>query len=94
MPGTSTTSIKLPDETKGRIQRLAEHRRRSQHWIMREAIEQYLEREEAVERLRADALAAWENYARTGIHATADEVNAWLGKLAAGEAADPPKCHR
>ena len=37
----TATSIKLDDELKGRVQRLAEVRRRSAHWIMREAIAQY-----------------------------------------------------
>ena len=43
MPTPSTTSLKLDRETKERVQRLAAARRRSPHWVMREAIEQYLE---------------------------------------------------
>ncbi|MHC1550718.1 type II toxin-antitoxin system RelE/ParE family toxin [Phyllobacterium sp. K27] len=42
----SPTSLKLDDELKGRVQHLAESRRRTSHWIMREAIAQYVEREE------------------------------------------------
>ncbi len=42
----TATSIKLYDELKGRVQHLADARRRSSHWIMREAIAQYVEREE------------------------------------------------
>ena len=36
------TSIILDDALKGRVQHLAEVRRRSSHWIMREAIAQYV----------------------------------------------------
>ena len=50
------TSIKLDDQLKGRVQHLADARRRSSHWIMREAIEQYVEREEKREAFRQDAL--------------------------------------
>ena len=42
MPKPSTTSLKLDGETKERVQRLASARRRSPHWVMREAIEQGL----------------------------------------------------
>lgn len=87
------TSIKLDDELKGRVQYLAEARRRSSHWIMREAITQYVEREERREAFRQDALRAWESYRDTGLHLTAEEADAWLGRLAAGEDAEPPECH-
>ena len=93
MPASSTTSVKLDDETKDRVQRLAAARRRSAHWVMREAIEQYVEREEKRERFRQDALAAWNHYEATGLHATAEEADAWLAKLEAGKDAAPPKCH-
>ena len=43
------TSVKLDDDLKSRIQHLAETRNRSAHWIMREAIRDYVEREEARE---------------------------------------------
>ena len=81
MSTPSTTSVKLDVETKERIQRLASARRRSAHWVMREAIEQYVEREEKREQFRQDALAAWTHYQTTGRHATAEEADAWLAKL-------------
>jgi len=93
MSTPSTTSLKLDIETKERIQRLAAARRRSAHWVMREAIEQYVEREEKREQFRQDALAAWNHYQTTGLYATAEEADAWLAKLEAGKDAAPPKCH-
>jgi len=59
---------------------------------MREAIAQYVQREEAREQLRADALAAWAEYEATGRHATGEAVDAWLARLEADEEADPPAC--
>ena len=52
---------------------------------MREAVEQYVEREEKREQLRQDALAAWADYQTTGLHVTAKEADAWLAKLEAGK---------
>jgi predicted transcriptional regulator len=89
----STTSLKLDLELKERVQRLAQARRRSAHWIMHEAVEQYVGREEKREQLRHDALAAWAEYQATGLHATAEEADAWLVKLEAGEDAEAPECH-
>ena len=39
-------SIKIDEDTKVRVKRLADARHRTPHWLMREAINQYLEREE------------------------------------------------
>ena len=94
MPKTAaTTSLKLDIEIKERLQRLASARRRSPHWVMREAIEEYVEREEKREQFKQDALAAWDDYRTTGLHVTAHEADAWLAKLEAGKNAAPPKCH-
>ena len=92
MATLSTTSLKLDAAVKERVQRLASARRRSAHWIMCEAVQQYVEREEKRERLRQDALAAWAEYQTTGLHVTAEEADAWLAKLEAGKHAAPPKC--
>jgi predicted transcriptional regulator len=94
MTGPATTSLKLDAQTKERLQRLASARRRSAHWLMRQAIEQYIDREEARERLHNDALAAWADYQATGQHVTAEEADHWLERLEAGENAEPPQPHK
>jgi predicted transcriptional regulator len=93
MSATPTTSLKLEGEMKERVQRLAAARRRTAHWVIREAVEQYVEREEKREKLRQDALAAFADYQDTGLHVTAEEADAWLAKLEAGEDAQAPECH-
>jgi predicted transcriptional regulator len=93
MATLATTSLKLDIELKERVRQLASARRRSAHWIMREAVEQYVSREEKREQFRQDALAAWNDYQATGLHATAEEADAWLAKLEAGEDAEAPQCH-
>ena len=77
-PATKTFSVKLDNEIRARVQQLAEIRDRSTHWIMREAIQQYVEREEKQEAFRRDTLNAWKEYQETGLYATGDEVIAWL----------------
>jgi predicted transcriptional regulator len=88
-----TTSLKLDPATEERVRRLASARRRSPRWIMCEAVEQYVEREQKREQFKQDALAAWTHYESTGLHVTASEADAWLAKLEAGKNAAPPKCH-
>ena len=93
MATLSTTSLKLDSAMKERVHRLASARRRSPHWVMREAVEQYVEREEKREQLRQDALAAWADYQTTGLHLTAKEADVWLAKLEAGKSTAIAKCH-
>jgi predicted transcriptional regulator len=93
MPAQSTTSLKLDNEMKERVQQLAAARRRSPHWVMREAIEQYVEREEKREQFQQAALAAWAHYQATGLHVTGEEADSWLARLEAGEDAPTPECH-
>ena len=87
------TSVKLDDELKKRIRHLADARHRSAHWIMREAIRDYVDREEKRELFKQDALHAWEAYQENGLHLTLEEADAWLAKLEAGEDVELPKCH-
>jgi predicted transcriptional regulator len=87
------TSLKISDKLKTRIQRLARLRQRSAHWIMHEAIQQYVEREEARESFKKEALASWTAYQETGRHLTGQEVRAWLNTWGTDAEAVPPECH-
>ncbi|WP_187364242.1 CopG family ribbon-helix-helix protein [Massilia genomosp. 1] len=86
-------SVKLDADTRARLERLAESRRRTPHWMLREAIVQYVVREEKRETFRQDTLKAWEEYQATGLHVTADEADAWLQNLEEGNDIEPPECH-
>ena len=85
-------SVKLDPNIRERLEHLAEMRRRSTHWIMREAIQQYVEREERRETLRQDLIQAWEDYQNTGLHATADEVEAWIAGWGTESETPVPEC--
>lgn len=89
------TSIKIDDKLKMRIQNLAEAKQRSAHWIMREAIQSYVEQEEKQEQLKQSLIKAWQDYQQTGQHLTQEEADKWLAKLEVSEnpVPPPPKCH-
>jgi predicted transcriptional regulator len=86
-------AVKLDTELQTRIKRLAQSRQRTPHWLMKEAIRDYVDREEKRESFRQDALQAWAAYEATGVHATFEEADAWLARLEAGEDVDLPECH-
>jgi predicted transcriptional regulator len=88
------TSVKLDDDLKSRVQRLADIRRRSAHWIMREAIRDYVEREEARESFKQEALAAWKAFQENGQHLTGAEVHDWLKTWGTDEETEMPECHK
>lgn len=87
------TTVKIDAETKERVKRLADARNRSSHWMILEAIRQYVGREEKRELMRQDAHHAWSNYQENGLHVTHEEADAWMAKLEAGQDAEPPICH-
>ena len=86
-------AVKLSADVRERVNRLAKARNRTAHWVMREAIQDYIEREEKREALRQTCIQAWENYQATGQHLTFEEADAWLARLESGQDVDPPECH-
>lgn len=87
------TSVKIDDVLKNRLRHLAEVRRRSPHWLMREAIEQYVNREEQREALKAEARAAWRDYQETGLHVTGAQIDGWLRSWGTDDEQASPECH-
>jgi len=87
------TSIKISDELKHRVHHLATQQRRSSHWIMHEAIRQYVEREEAQASFQREAEESWAAYQETGLHLTGEEVRDWLRRWGSAEETAVPACH-
>lgn len=48
----------------------------------------------ALERLKQNAMRAWNDYQSNRLHVTHEEADAWLANLEAGEDAEPPKPHK
>ncbi|MBI3624041.1 ribbon-helix-helix protein, CopG family [Candidatus Saccharibacteria bacterium] len=78
---STTQGIKLDDKTRSRLKSLAEKRDRSPHWLMRTAIEDYLQREERYEQEKSEDLQRYEYYQLTGKAIDNKKVEKWLGDL-------------
>lgn len=90
---TQPTSIELDDALKERVEHLAEIRRRTPDRIMRDAIAQYVDREEKRESLRQDIVKAWDEARETGLHATSEEIERWLSSWGDEDEHPAPECH-
>lgn len=91
---TSSTTLKIDDKLKERIQKLAEIRDRSAHYLMIAAITQYVAHEEARESFKQEALDSWREYQETGLHLTGEEVKTWLRGWGTEAETDIPECHK
>lgn len=87
------TSLKLDNILKSRIKNLAAMRHRSAHWIMCEAIRDYIAREEARESFKQEALASWTAFRETGKHLSNQEVRNWLKTWGTDKETEIPECH-
>jgi predicted transcriptional regulator len=87
-------SIKLDENDRARLADLAEARNRSSHFLMREAIAEYLEREEKRAAFVKEAEDAWQHYQATGEHVTLGEMAAWAEKLEADPNLPAPQCRK
>ncbi len=92
-PALRPVTVKLEASVKARLQRLAQARQRTPHWLMHQAIVQFVGREEKREEFHRDALAAWEEFRLTGAHVSAHEADAWMTQLEEGLRAEPPAPH-
>jgi predicted transcriptional regulator len=69
-------TVKLEPLTKKKLTHLSKVKSRSTHWLMKKAIDDYVEKEERKEQLREESLARWE--AESGNVIKHEEVTQWL----------------
>lgn len=82
---TTTQGIKLDDETRTRLKALGNIRNRSPHWLMKRAIQRYLDQEEQYEREKQEDRERWERYRLTGHAISHEAATEWLEDLAQGK---------
>jgi predicted transcriptional regulator len=87
----ATTTIRLPPKLRARLQALARQSGRSAHSLIVEAVERHVAYEERLRSLVKEALGADEEIERTAEVYGADDVRAWMDRLARGESAPRPK---
>ena len=59
-------ALRLDAETQDRLKKLGEKRDRSPHYLMKEAVEKYLSREEEIEAEKQILMERWQRYELTG----------------------------
>ena len=88
-----SVSIKLDDADRVRIASLATVKKRTPHYLMKEAILEYVKREEARQNFIAAAESSFEHYKETGLHISLDEFSNWVDDVQQGPGARVPACH-
>jgi len=83
-----TTTIRLPPKLRARIHALAKQSGRSAHSVILEAVERHADYEEQMRSLVKEAIEADEEIERTGEVYRADDVHAWIERLARGAGTD------
>lgn len=85
--------VKLTLEQRERLNNISKLKKRSAHWLMKEAIQQYIERAESAEQFRQETVAGWEEYQRDGLHITQAEMKSWLSSWGTQGETERPPCH-
>lgn len=86
---SATMGIRLNEETQHRLEALGKARDRTPHYLMKAAVERFLDAEEALETERRTVNARWEKFELTGETVDHADVKAWAaGVLSAGFEAD------
>jgi predicted transcriptional regulator len=88
-----STSIKLADGLKERIQAIAARERTSANRAMNEAITDYVERKERRAAYLAEVEERYRQLRETGLHLSQEEADKWIEQLLRGENPPLPKPH-
>ncbi|MEM8497173.1 MAG: ribbon-helix-helix domain-containing protein [Pseudomonadota bacterium] len=73
----TTVGVRLNEDTQHRLEALGKARDRSPHYLMKAAVERFLDIEEAVESERQIVKSRWEKYELTGETVDHSDVRAW-----------------
>jgi len=87
----ATTTIRLPPKLRARVGSLAKQTGRSAHSFIIEAVERHAHYEEQMRSLVREALAADADIEKSGEVYRAEDVHAWMSRLAAGDNVARPK---
>jgi predicted transcriptional regulator len=90
---SGSVTIKLDDADRSRIASLASAKKRTSHDLMKEAILDYVKKEEARQNFIAAAESSFEHYKETGVHISLDEFNTWVDQIQHNPDEPVPACH-
>jgi predicted transcriptional regulator len=92
-PRTATMTLKLDTSHRDRLKSLAVAKKRSAHYLMKEAIERYLKAEEAQQAALQSVDDSVANFEATGLHITLSELKTWATDVKESRNAQLPACH-
>jgi predicted transcriptional regulator len=87
-------AVEIDADVQERMRRLADSRHSTPHRLMREAISQYVEREEHREKFLREGGEAWREFHETGLHVTGAEVVSWLETWGTETEQAAPACRK
>ena len=88
-----TVTVKLDSSDRDRIASLASVKKRTPHYLMKEAILEYVQREEARQNFIQAADASFKHFKETGLHITLEEFSAWVDELQKDSKTPIAQCH-
>lgn len=92
-PRAATVTLKLDAAFRDRLKSLAATKKRTSHYLMKEAIERYLNLEEAQQAVLQSVDDSIAHFEATGLHINHEEVQTWAKEIRASPKAQLPKCH-
>jgi len=93
MQTATNLTVKLNVDERHRLKVLADAKKRTPHFLMKEAIQRYIADEEAEQMAVKIAIASVEHYKQTGLHVSLDEVRTWAKAVKVDRSAKIPSCH-
>jgi len=90
---TATVTLKLDSAHRDRLKSLAVAKKRTAHYLMKEAIDRYLEAEEAQQAALKSVDDSVAHFEATGLHITLNEFKTWAKDVKADRNAQLPACH-
>ncbi len=91
---SSPVSLRVPDDIRERYASLAQATHRTPHWLMIDALKDYLMVKEKRAMLIKGAVESSDHYDETGLHITGEECLAWIDTWGSETEKEPPKCHK
>ena len=92
-PRAVNVTVKLEDRERQSLKLLAAAKQRTPHFLMKEAIQRYIEDEEAEQAAIEAAAASLAHFKKTGLHTTLDEVKSWAKAVQKDRSKKMPACH-
>ena len=89
----SITSVRLQEDVKRDLERVADRQRRSKSWVINQAVREYVRREASEDERWRQTLEALDDVA-AGRVLPAKDVHAWLRSWGTPKESKPPKVRR